>query len=886
MEASGVKPRAPKITTNQLEYIKKSVIPPLLKHKLSWPFVKPVDHKGLNLPDYPKIIRCPMDLGSIKQRLNLAYYRRAEDCLRDLFSMFHNCYIFNKPGDDVVEMAQKLEELAREKLKALPTPEAEIINQKSNSSRPAPSNLSTDSSLSISAMNNEGDLNGSSTLVPAPTSSAAVPVQTPVNKKPPKRKSDSIDDVPSTPHSIDEGRERRAIKRPKVEERVPNRRVRLSESLKQCSNLLKDLCSSRLKHCNSIFLKPVDVVGLGLSDYYSIIQHPMDLSTVRTKLENGEYASKDDFAADIRLMFDNCYRYNGTENDIGAMGKTLESVFEEGFAKISDDAPEGVEGMFNHITKEHQRLFSLLNKASEDMQKLTTSVNHLMTMMNDPAVIQILKSAKKDPASVHNSSALSGFDDHQINRKPKPPQKPRRKPQSIASYPNAAAATIPAPTSAGLPSGATTAAIPVAPYGVDESFVSDVNARPMTYDEKRQLSLDINKLPGEKLGRVVQIIQQREPSHRDCNPDEIEIDFETLQHSTLRELERYVKAVLQKVKPARKYNKKSNSGGGVSVSTKDTLKKKDEQHLDPHLGPMEIGGNEPNRLSDSSSSDSESDSESSGSESDDSKGDNDGGGESRSGNVKPVVIGGVLHVQEGSSTSMAGTPVQPPHAPLKITPGKSLPTVVSTTSAAPLIQPSKQDSSDTEDDDDNCGENASVLHPAWVTKKEELGPAVSAPQKSLPPVASASQISTTVSQSPQQTRLRTVGSTGTFVNNGDNARNFLSTNPAAAQIVREAELQSRLSTVMAEKRAEKEREEALRKQREQEEAMAEAKRREQEAKVLEAARRNHMDLKKRQDRAKRATMPRVPPRFNRNEFTEDFECSLDIGLLDFVFGPH
>ena len=25
---------------------------------------------------------------------------------------------------------------------------------------------------------------------------------------------------------------------------------------------------------------------------------------------------------------------------------------------------------------------------------------------------------------------------------------------------------------------------------------------PMTYDEKRQLSLDINKLPGDKLGKV------------------------------------------------------------------------------------------------------------------------------------------------------------------------------------------------------------------------------------------------------------------------------------------------------------------------------------------------------------------------------------------------
>lgn len=69
---------------------------------------------------------------------------------------------------------------------------------------------------------------------------------------------------------------------------------------------------------------------------------------------------------------------------------------------------------------------------------------------------------------------------------------------------------------------------------------------PMSYDEKRQLSLDINKLPGEKLGRVVHIIQSREPSLRDTNPEEIEIDFETLKPSTLRELESYVTNCLRK----------------------------------------------------------------------------------------------------------------------------------------------------------------------------------------------------------------------------------------------------------------------------------------------------------------------------------------------------
>jgi len=57
---------------------------------------------------------------------------------------------------------------------------------------------------------------------------------------------------------------------------------------------------------------------------------------------------------------------------------------------------------------------------------------------------------------------------------------------------------------------------------------------------------------GDKLGRIVLIIQAREPALKDSNPDEIEIDFETLKPSTLRELEAYVMSCLKK-KPRKPY---------------------------------------------------------------------------------------------------------------------------------------------------------------------------------------------------------------------------------------------------------------------------------------------------------------------------------------------
>merc|ERR1711994_23896 len=93
--------------------------------------------------------------------------------------------------------------------------------------------------------------------------------------------------------------------------------------------------------------------------------------------------------------------------------------------------------------------------------------------------------------------------------------------------------------------------------GIDSD--DEMKSTPMTYDEKRQLSLDINKLPGDKLGKVVQIIQHREPSLRDSNPDEIEIDFETLKPSTLRSLEAFVTQSLRK-KPKKKRGEGKKSG--------------------------------------------------------------------------------------------------------------------------------------------------------------------------------------------------------------------------------------------------------------------------------------------------------------------------------------
>jgi len=138
--------------------------------------------------------------------------------------------------------------------------------------------------------------------------------------------------------------------------------------------------------------------------------------------------------------------------------------------------------------------------------------------------------------------------------------------------------------------------------GIAAAIDSDdeLKSTPMTYDEKRQLSLDINKLPGDKLGKVVQIIQHREPSLRDSNPDEIEIDFETLKPSTLRALEAFVTQSLRK-----RPRKKKGEGKKEKEKAKEEAGESSGVAKQKRLEDSSSSGSE-SGSSDSSDSDSES----------------------------------------------------------------------------------------------------------------------------------------------------------------------------------------------------------------------------------------------------------------------------------------
>ncbi|PQM32920.1 bromodomain-containing factor 1 isoform X2 [Prunus yedoensis var. nudiflora] len=99
-----------------------------------------------------------------------------------------------------------------------------------------------------------------------------------------------------------------------------------SKETLNCSKVLDSLMN--LSHA-SYFNKPVvDPVAENLPGYFEEIWRPMDLGTVKSKLERGVYSSADGFAADVRLIFSNAFRYFTLGSRNLAAAKHLSGVFE------------------------------------------------------------------------------------------------------------------------------------------------------------------------------------------------------------------------------------------------------------------------------------------------------------------------------------------------------------------------------------------------------------------------------------------------------------------------------------------------------------------------------------------------------------------------------
>ncbi|XP_076791697.1 nucleosome-remodeling factor subunit BPTF isoform X5 [Arvicanthis niloticus] len=93
----------------------KRVLRSLQAHKMAWPFLEPVDPN--DAPDYYGVIKEPMDLATMEERIQKRYYEKLTEFVADMTKIFDNCRYYNPSDSPFYQCAEVLESFFVQKLK-------------------------------------------------------------------------------------------------------------------------------------------------------------------------------------------------------------------------------------------------------------------------------------------------------------------------------------------------------------------------------------------------------------------------------------------------------------------------------------------------------------------------------------------------------------------------------------------------------------------------------------------------------------------------------------------------------------------------------------------------------------------------------------------------
>ncbi len=289
-----------------------------------------------------------------------------------------------------------------------------------------------------------------------------------------------------------------------------------AQAMKPCTKLIKELASHPLAWP---FAKPVDIQLF--PDYYTVIVDPIDLGTIRKRLDAGDYESRDEFADDVRRVWENCFKYNPAGTDVCNFAKQLQAFFEQKLASL----PSESDMVANAQMKEMEKQMQAMQKQMLAQQQLLMQQQQMQMM----------------------GGGLPGMGGMPMMPTPAPPSTKTKKaaPKSKGGGRN----SLPAPQ---LP-----------PFGAFAATAVPVDeTREMTFEEKSALSADINRLDSNNLGRVVTIIRTNQPSLGNDGGD-LEVDLHSLDAVTLWKL----RAFLDSCKSGSK-KKKSKKAPAVSAQSR------------------------------------------------------------------------------------------------------------------------------------------------------------------------------------------------------------------------------------------------------------------------------------------------------------------------------
>lgn len=108
-----------------------------------------------------------------------------------------------------------------------------------------------------------------------------------------------------------------------------NNRKQAMKHMQPCRQMLAEM---ERHECSWPFLVPVNAKQF--PEYYQIIKNPMDFHTMKVKLRDFQYKSREEFANDARLVFRNCDIFNEDDSEVGQAGKKMLKFFEKRWIEV------------------------------------------------------------------------------------------------------------------------------------------------------------------------------------------------------------------------------------------------------------------------------------------------------------------------------------------------------------------------------------------------------------------------------------------------------------------------------------------------------------------------------------------------------------------------
>ncbi|KAL0860991.1 hypothetical protein ABMA27_009518 [Loxostege sticticalis] len=242
-------------------------------------------------PDYYKEIKNPVSLNQIKNKIRRGGYGTLSEVAGDMNIMFENAKQYNVPTSRLYKDAVKLQRLMQQRVQEL----LDIVQSSSSDDE------------SLSSVKNQVN-------TPRPRGRPRL------NPIPPSAPSPSPSPVPK-----------------------PN--VPLKKKLHYIAKqMLEYTCPDGRQPMLLFMEKPSKKL---YSEYYNVIEKPIDMITIEANIKNDRYNTIDELVADFRLMFSNCRQFNEEGSMIYEDANLLERVLHERLKDLNSGSHERKQNLKN-----------------------------------------------------------------------------------------------------------------------------------------------------------------------------------------------------------------------------------------------------------------------------------------------------------------------------------------------------------------------------------------------------------------------------------------------------------------------------------------------------------------------------------------------------------